>query len=166
MSLKAVVQRTPQLCCGALRASFSSGCLLESICKVNHRWSYREIHTRDCSREALKWPYSPPNTMTRGVSEQKNHLLPSLLPPSISRFISFFFLHLSPSSPLLSTSLDVFSNKPFSCFSLSLLPSFDCTCSLLSPPLLSSPCIFPFCSPSPPALTPLCPVAEGLTSDC
>lgn len=150
MSLKAVVQRTPQLCCGALRASFSSGCLLESICKVNHRWSYREIHTRDCSREALKWPYSPPNTMTRGVSEQKNHLLPSLLPPSISRFICFFFCtsHLHPPfSPLLS----MFSPISPSLASLSLF-FLHLTIPALSSHLLSSlPPVF-FLSAPPPLL--------------
>lgn len=158
MISKAVVQRARQLFCGILRAPSPSGCTLESICKVNHRGSCREIDTRDCNRRTLKWPsWHHDKRLEKCESIRITccyHPSPLLFPIS-SRSLS------SPSLPLLSTSLfDVFSNIPFSFFS----PFTFALHSTVPAPFLHP--VFFLSVPLLPSLFPPCPVADGLTSDC
>lgn len=138
--------------------------------KASAKWitgGLTEKHTQEIGLDAIEGLSSgPPALLTpwqeiRIVSEQKTHLLPSLLRPlpSISFHLLFSALLLfSPqlhpsSSPRLS--LLISPNIAFAFFSLfTSFHHFILFCSLLclSPLLLS--------------LFPPCPVAEGLTSDC
>ena len=165
MSLNAAVQRNRQRSRRVLCSPVPSPLKASAKCITG---GLTEKYTEEIAIEGLSsGPPAPlrPRQAIRGVSHEKNHLLPSLLlfPISSPLFCSSSRF-LSWSSPLLTlTFAPVSSLSPSSVIiALYLLSSFTSSVFFLSVPPPPPP-------PPPPlllSLFPSLPVAEGLTSDC